>query len=79
MVEEMKVRNAPDVRVIDSARIDSGSPQIAWEYKSMTTDRESQSPWILGDHGWELVSVIPEVGSRATYYFKRRKHGVHRD
>jgi hypothetical protein len=45
-----------------------------WEYTNSTA--EADSPALLnsmGADGWELVSVIPEVASRVTFYFKRRK------
>ena len=46
----------------------------AWEYLVVTGDAESAE--LLADHGaqgWELVSVVREVGTRATFYFKRRR------
>lgn len=46
----------------------------AWEYLVVTGDAES--PDMLADHGsqgWELVSVVREFGTRATFYFKRRR------
>ena len=46
----------------------------AWEYLVVTGDAESAE--LLADHGahgWELVSVVREFGTRATFYFKRRR------
>lgn len=46
----------------------------AWEYLVITGDAES--PDLLADHGaqgWELVAVVREFGTRATFYFKRRR------
>jgi len=48
--------------------------RIEWEYTVVTADAES--PAVLADHGaqgWELVAVVREAGTRATFYFKRRK------
>jgi hypothetical protein len=45
-----------------------------WEYTVVTGDAES--PELLaqyGTQGWELVAVVREFGTRATFYFKRRK------
>ena len=47
----------------------------AWEYLVVTGDAES--PSLLAEHGvqgWELVAVVREFGTRATFYFKRRKN-----
>ena len=49
------------------------SSGITWEYLVVTGDAES--PEILDEHGaqgWELVAVVREFGTRATFYFKRR-------
>ncbi|HEU0142225.1 MAG TPA: hypothetical protein VFQ79_21060 [Bryobacteraceae bacterium] len=46
----------------------------AWEYLVVTGDAES--PDLLAEHGvqgWELVAVVREFGTRATFYFKRRR------
>lgn len=46
----------------------------AWEYLVVTGDAESTE--LLAEHGaqgWELVSVVREFGTRATFYFKRRR------
>jgi len=46
----------------------------AWEYAVVTGDAES--PALLAEYGaqgWELVAVLREFGTRATFYFKRRK------
>jgi hypothetical protein len=46
----------------------------AWEYLVITGDAES--PGLLAEHGaqgWELVAVVREFGTRATFYFKRRR------
>lgn len=46
----------------------------AWEYLVVTGDAESTE--MLAEHGaqaWELVSVVREFGTRATFYFKRRR------
>ncbi len=46
----------------------------AWQYLVVTGDAES--PDVLGEHGaqgWELVAVVREFGTRATFYFKRRR------
>ena len=46
----------------------------AWEY--LTVTGEAESPALLAEHGaqgWELVSVVREFGTRATFYFKRRR------
>ena len=46
----------------------------AWEYFVVTGDAESTE--LLAEHGaqgWELVSVGREFGTRATFYFKRRR------
>ena len=45
-----------------------------WEYMVVTA--EAESPDLLADYGaqgWELVAVVREAGSRATFYFKRRR------
>lgn len=46
----------------------------AWEYLVITG--EAESPELLaerGAQGWELVAVVREFGTRATFYFKRRR------
>lgn len=46
----------------------------AWEYLVVTGDAESTELLAeRGDQGWELVSVVREFGTRATFYFKRRR------
>ncbi len=60
----MKVRSQPSGQ---------GTPG-AWEYLLVTGDAES--PDVLAEHGaqgWELVTVVREFGTRATFYFKRRR------
>jgi len=45
-----------------------------WEYLVITG--EAESPGLLAEHGaqgWELVAVVREFGTRATFYFKRRR------
>ncbi len=65
----MKVRSQNHSQVTGSApRAD------AWEY--LTVAGEAESPALLAEHGaqgWELVSVVREFGTRATFYFKRRR------
>ena len=52
-------------------------PQAArgvWEYHVVTGDAEA--PDLLAEYGaqgWELVAVLREFGTRATFYFKRRR------
>lgn len=46
----------------------------AWEYATVTADAES--PELLGNYGArgrELVAVVREFGTRAIFYFKRRR------
>jgi hypothetical protein len=60
----MKVRSQPGVQ----------GTLRAWEYLVVTGDAES--PDLLAEYGaqgWELVAVVREFGTRATFYFKRRK------
>jgi hypothetical protein len=60
----MKVRSQPSAL---------GTPG-AWEYLVVSGDAESAD--LLAEHGgqgWELVAVVREFGTRATFYFKRRK------
>jgi hypothetical protein len=46
----------------------------AWEYLVVTGDAESAEMLAgYGAQGWELVSVVREFGTRATFYFKRRR------
>jgi hypothetical protein len=46
----------------------------AWEYLVVTTEAESTSVLAeYGAQGWELVTVMREFGTRATFYFKRRR------
>jgi len=55
-------------------RSQTQSPAGAWEYLVVTGDAESTE--MLAEHGtqgWELVSVVREFGTRATFYFKRRQ------
>lgn len=45
-----------------------------WEYATVTA--EAESPDLLKDwcaRGWELVTVLREFGTRAVFYFKRRR------
>jgi hypothetical protein len=45
-----------------------------WEYLVVTGDAESTEMLAgYGVQGWELVSVVREFGTRATFYFKRRR------
>jgi hypothetical protein len=45
-----------------------------WEYAVITAEAESANLLAAyGAQGWELVSVVREVGARATFYFKRRR------
>ncbi len=47
----------------------------AWEYLVVTGEAESQELLAeRGAQGWELVAVVREFGTRATFYFKRRKN-----
>lgn len=66
----MKIKGTlPDEMLAKKLGMDS-----AWEYETVTA--EAESPDLLKDYGargWELVSVIREFGTRATFYFKRRK------
>jgi hypothetical protein len=62
VVVAMKVRSEPQ------------NARGAWEYLVITGDAES--PELLaecGALGWELVTVVREFGTRATFYFKRRR------
>lgn len=55
------------------AAVNAPRPE-AWEYLTVTSEAESAA--LLADHGaqgWELVSVVREFGTRATFYFKRRR------
>ena len=46
----------------------------AWEYLVVTTEAESTAVLAeYGSQGWELVAVVREFGTRATFYFKRRR------
>jgi hypothetical protein len=45
-----------------------------WEYLVVTTEAESNAALAeYGAQGWELVAVVREFGTRATFYFKRRR------
>jgi hypothetical protein len=45
-----------------------------WEYLVITTEAESAAVLAeYGAQGWELVAVVREFGTRATFYFKRRR------
>jgi hypothetical protein len=45
-----------------------------WEYLVVTTEAESAAVLAeYGAQGWELVTVMREFGTRATFYFKRRR------
>lgn len=63
------------VRSQNQSQASSKSPRgEAWEY--LTVTGEAESPTLLAEHGaqgWELVSVVREFGTRATFYFKRRR------
>jgi len=49
------------------------SPGLTWEYLVITTEAESLELLAeYGAQGWELVAVMREFGTRATFYFKRR-------
>lgn len=46
----------------------------AWDY--LVISGEAESPGLLAEYGaqgWELVAVVREFGTRATFYFKRRR------
>lgn len=45
-----------------------------WEYLVITSEAESAAVLAeYGAQGWELVTVVREFGTRATFYFKRRR------
>lgn len=45
-----------------------------WEYLVITSEAESVAVLAeYGAQGWELVAVVREFGTRATFYFKRRR------
>lgn len=51
-----------------------GLPDAGWEYETVTA--EAESPDLLKDYGargWELVTVIRDFGTKAVFYFKRRR------
>jgi len=55
-------------------RSESQGARGTWEYLVITT--EAESPDLLAEYGaqgWELVAVVREFGTRATFYFKRRR------
>ena len=55
-------------------RSQTQAPPCAWEYLIVTGDAESAE--LLAEHGtqgWEFVSVVRDFGTRATFYFKRRR------
>jgi hypothetical protein len=62
------------VRSQNHSQVPSNAPRPeTWEY--LTVTGEAESPALLAEHGaqgWELVSVVREFGTRATFYFKRR-------
>jgi hypothetical protein len=58
----MKVRSEPQ------------SVRGVWEYLVITTEAEATALFAeYGAQGWELVAVVREFGTRATFYFKRRR------
>jgi hypothetical protein len=60
----MKVRSQPNAQATPGA----------WEYLVVTGDAESLDLLAeYGAQGWELVTVVREFGTRATFYFKRRR------
>ena len=60
----MKIREMP-----------AKAAQSQWEYMVVTAEAESSDVLAeYGAHGWELVAVVREAGTRATFYFKRRKN-----
>lgn len=51
-----------------------GIPDAGWEYETVTA--EAESPDLLKDYGargWELVTVVRDFGTKAVFYFKRRR------
>ena len=51
-----------------------GIPDAGWEYETVIA--EAESPDLLKDYGargWELVTVIRDFGTKAVFYFKRRR------
>jgi hypothetical protein len=59
----MKIREMP-----------AKSAQSQWEHAIVTAEAESSDVLAeYGAQGWELVAVVREAGTRATFYFKRRK------
>lgn len=55
-------------------REESQGDRAAFEYATVTAEAESQDllrDW--GARGWELVTVVREFGTRAIFYFKRRR------
>jgi hypothetical protein len=50
------------------------APAQAWEFLVVTTEAESTAVLAeYGAQGWELVTVVREFGTRATFYLKRRR------
>ncbi|MCZ2076019.1 MAG: hypothetical protein LC130_13600 [Bryobacterales bacterium] len=55
-------------------RSEAQSVRGVWEYLVITTEAESTGVLAeYGSQGWELVTVVREFGTRATFYFKRRR------
>ena len=70
----MAGRSRKEVAVSMKVRSEPRGVRSAWEY--LVTTGEAESPeWLAerGAEGWELVAVVREFGTRATFYFKRRK------
>jgi hypothetical protein len=55
-------------------RSQTQAPGLVWEYLLLTTEADSTAALAeYGARGWELVTVVREFGTRATFYFKRRR------
>jgi hypothetical protein len=69
-IDRKMVREIPDPMAPKSAVEQLGiSP---WEYRSVFGPRLADlSPF--GADGWELVTVIPQPGDQAVFYFRRLK------
>ena len=62
------------IKGLQPAEQSQSQPDGAWEYATVTADADSQDLLAnYGARGWELVAVVREFGTRAIFYFKRRR------
>lgn len=68
-IDRKMIRENPD-QMTPGTLLESAPAK--WEYKSLLLSRTADLNR-MGLEGWELISVIPQPGDQAVFYFRRPK------